>query len=145
MVELLSVHVVQIAVALEGVNAGDDIEVFHLRPRLEVGDGFDKGVLIEVARRDDVGLGVFGQDCRNEVLGGKERGRVSRVVDLMYGVERGEEIRNTYSRNLRLCNTVLDAAVHRGPGITVNGRGATLGAPVYVDGVEGVVSVQSLP
>jgi len=70
-VELLGVHVVQVAVALEDVNAGDDIEVFHPGPGLEVGDGLDEGVLVEVARNDDMGLGVLGQDRRNEVLVGK--------------------------------------------------------------------------
>lgn len=72
MIELLGVHVVQVAVALEDVDAGDDIEVLHLGECLELGDGLSERILVEVARRDDVGFRVLSQDRRNEVL--REKG-----------------------------------------------------------------------
>lgn len=117
-VELLGIHVVQVAVSLEHVDASDGIEVFHLGSRFKVGDGLDERILVEVARRDDVGLGVLSQDCRNEILIEKVRQWESHELLKYPGEGMGE---GAYCSNLGLCNAVLNATIHRGPRIAVDG------------------------
>lgn len=67
-IELLRVHVEQVRVALQLIDASDGIHVLQPRNLDVLLQRLDEGELIEVAGGDDVGVLVLAQDFLSEVL-----------------------------------------------------------------------------
>jgi hypothetical protein len=61
-VELLSVHIEQVCVALQFVDAGNGIHVFEPGDLHVLLEWLDEGEFVEVAGGDDVGVFVFAED-----------------------------------------------------------------------------------
>lgn len=68
MVKLLGVPIVQVAVPLSLVNPGYDVDILKPCYIREVNDRFYDAEFVEVARSDDVGVGVLGEDVGDESL-----------------------------------------------------------------------------
>ena len=67
-IELLRVHVEDVAVPLRRVDAAQNVEILQARARRKGFERRDEGELVEVARCDDRCPGVVRENVRDEVL-----------------------------------------------------------------------------
>ena len=67
-VERLAVHVEQVGVALDGLDADNRIKLLQTRLGSEERHGLNLGEFVKVTGSDDTGLGVFFENLSNEVL-----------------------------------------------------------------------------
>jgi hypothetical protein len=69
-IQLLTVHVEQVRVALVLWNLGYHVQVLEFGDLLELLERLHVGELVEVARADDAGVGVVAEDFGDEALDG---------------------------------------------------------------------------
>lgn len=69
-IQLLTAHVKDVAVAFRLGDAGDNVEIFEGGEAGKGGEGGDVGELVEVTCGNDACVAVLGEDLGDEVLSG---------------------------------------------------------------------------